>query len=107
MKALSIQQPWADRILFEGKDIENRSWPLPSWMKGKRIYLHAGKRTDGPYTLENPNRLGAIVGAVTIVEGVSRSSSPWFFGPYGFVLSKPVAYNDPIPCKGSLGFLHS
>ena len=26
MKALSIKQPWVHAILYEGKDIENRSW---------------------------------------------------------------------------------
>ncbi len=26
--------------------------------------------------------------------------SPWFFGPYGFVLANPVAYDSPIPYPG-------
>jgi len=30
--------------------------------------------------------------------------SPWFFGPYGFVLANPVLYKTPILCKGMLGF---
>ena len=46
---------------------------------------------------------GGIVGEVEIVDCVSHSESPWFFGPYGFVLrnSKPLPFQ---PCKGSLNF---
>ena len=42
LKALSIQQPHADEVLLGGKDVENRTWRLPSGMKGQRIYVHAG-----------------------------------------------------------------
>jgi hypothetical protein len=41
---------------------------------------------------------------VEIVDCVSESSSPWFFGKYGFVLSNPRVLRNPIPCKGALGF---
>jgi hypothetical protein len=47
---------------------------------------------------------GAIVGTVEIVDCVSRSGSPWFFGDYGFVLKDPIALPEPIECKGALGF---
>jgi hypothetical protein len=30
--------------------------------------------------------------------------SPWFVGPYGFVLREPRALAKPIPCKGRQGF---
>ena len=49
MKALSIQQPHADEILFAGKDIENRKWKLPAFMVGERIYIHAGKKPRAGY----------------------------------------------------------
>ena len=52
---------------------------------------------------EEPS-LGAIVGEVTITDCVDISSSQWFCGPYGFLLSSPVAYKDPIPYRGQLGF---
>ena len=41
---------------------------------------------------------------VTITDCVDSSSSPWFCGPYGFLLSSPMAYKDPIPYRGQLGF---
>lgn len=47
---------------------------------------------------------GCIVGMVEIVDCVSRSDSPWFFGRFGFVLRNPVAFSQPIPCKGALSF---
>ena len=103
MKALSIQQPHADEILLHGKDIENRTWKLPASMKGQRIYVHAGKNPGGA-TRAARNRLGAIVGEVTIVDCVEWSDSPWFEGPYGYVLAHPVAYREPIPYRGQLGF---
>lgn len=104
MKALSIKQPWADRILFGGKDIENRTWRLPNWITNQRIYIHAGKRPDGPVSGIGPERFGAIVGEVTIVECVIASDSKWFYGPYGFVLADPLPYEKPIPCRGHLRF---
>ena len=103
MKALSIQQPHADEILFAGKDIENRSWKLPAYMVGQRIYIHAGKKPRAGYH-GSPKRLGAILGEVTITGCVTKSGSEWFEGPYGFVLKDPIAYNSPRPCRGRLGF---
>ena len=100
--ALSIRQPWADCILLGGKDIENRTWKLPARFEGSRIYVHAGKATDGEYA--GDGRLGAILGEVTILRCVEDFASPWFDGPYGFVLADPVAYVKPIPWRGHLGF---
>lgn len=121
MKALSIKQPHADWILYKGKDIENRTWNLPRNMKGERIYIHAGKRVDtcvakqSDYA-DSPERLGAIIGEVTIVDCVfedkygdwhGETDSDWYNdspGIYGFILEDPVAYEIPIPCRGKLGF---
>ena len=47
---------------------------------------------------------GGILGEVTITDCVDTSSSPWFCGPYGFLLSEPTAYEVPIPYRGQLGF---
>ena len=52
MKALSIKQPWADHILFRGKDVENREWAEPlrkveRRQIGQRIQIHAGKKPFG------------------------------------------------------------
>lgn len=47
--------------------------------------------------------LGAIIGAVEIVDAVKTCNSPWFFGPVGLLLAAPRAC-PPIPAKGALGF---
>ena len=46
---------------------------------------------------------GGIIGSVNLADCVYQSDSPWFQGPYGFVLSdpKPLPF---IPFKGQLGF---
>ena len=106
------------------KNIENRSWKLPAWFKvPQRIYVHSGKREDDSEAtfkflfekgLATPivalclfsSKLGrgAIIGEVDIIDCVEKSDSPWFVGPYGFVLANPVSYEKPIPCRGKLGF---
>lgn len=47
---------------------------------------------------------GHIVGSVEIVDCVTESESPWYFGPVGFVLRNPIALPKPVPCKGALSF---
>ncbi len=125
MKALSIRQPWAWLIAKGYKDIENRTWRLnhPSCAKNvpMRIYIHASKHRDNKESLGfiykifgadiphqvfelSPKFYGAIIGEVDIIGCVSESKSPWFIGPYGFILANPVLYDKPIPYKGQLGF---
>lgn len=119
MKALSIRQPWAWLIVAGYKDIENRRWS--TGFRG-RIYIHASKKFDKDGlaaiisgrmnvsqsvqdTLSHKTHWerGAIIGEVDVVDCVTQSSSPWFTGPYGFVLKNPVLYDRPISCKGKLG----
>lgn len=112
MKALSIQQPWAWLIVMGYKDIENRSWP--TIFRGSFL-IHAAKKFDyiGYNWLMSQMRLaipephqykrGGIVGMAQIIDCVTYHNSPWFFGPYGFVLTntRPVPF---IPLRGRLGF---
>jgi len=121
VKALSIRQPWAHMILYNGKDIENRTWPTK--VRG-RVLIHASQgMTKGEWygawrfayevagvdtTISCPVReihFGGIVGSVEIVECVDvyRARSKWFEGPNGFALRNPVQ----LPfyrCCGKLGF---
>ena len=112
MLALSIREPWAYCILYLGKDVENRTWPTKE--RG-RIYIHVSKSFDYNgyrWLLEKsdiivPTKesfwLGGIVGSVEIIDCVTKYNSPWFFGPYGFVLRNPVKEKFR-PYKGQLGF---
>ena len=114
MRALSVRQPWAWLIVNGYKDIENRSWPTK--FRG-RVYVHAGMRVvpeDFPaqraYIRESgimiPENLplGSIVGEITITDCSDFLDSPWFCGPYGFVLAEPLVFHNPIPYRGRLGF---
>jgi hypothetical protein len=119
METISIQQPWAWLIL-NGKDVENRSrW---NYKHRGRVRIHAGKRRDDDPSrfkaqreyiatlgIEIPANLptGCIVGEATITGTVTESDSPWFEGPVGITLADPVAYADPIPCRGMLGIFQT
>jgi len=118
-----LNKDGTSRVEFRGKvlikDIENRKWPLPKWFETpQRIYVHAGKGEDNsalewllsqgfpafPVLMMFTRPKGAIVGEIDILDCVTESDSPWFQGPYGFILANPMPYRDPIPCKGKLGF---
>ena len=120
VKALSIRQPYAWLICRGYKDVENRTW---STKFPGRIYVHAGvsklsmkdadnyalrrltsSQTAEYMTVKNILTFGAIIGEVSIIDCVTESSSPWFTGKYGFVLSNPILYDHPVPCKGKLNF---
>ncbi|MEM1287520.1 MAG: hypothetical protein AAGH60_04135 [Pseudomonadota bacterium] len=122
--ALSVRQPWAWAIIHGGKVIENRS--LGSIKSGKmdcrRIAIHAAsgmtekeyrwsydKLRDHGVACPQPSDLirSAIIGAVSVVDIVSESDSPWFGksrpGNHGLVLENPVPC-EPIAAKGELGY---
>jgi len=108
------------KIIHADKDIENRSWQAVNHglRQRGRIAIHAAKGMtkdeywearefiDGlGYTCPGPTALfrGGIIGSVEVVDVVSESDSPWFFGPRGLVL------RDPKPCRfipsvGALGY---
>lgn len=50
--------------------------------------------------------LGGIIGVATVVDVVTESDSPWFVGPWAFVLDdvREVSF---VPCRGSLGFFRA
>lgn len=116
---LSVRQPWAWLIVHGYKDVENRNW---STNYHGPVLIHAAKgctadeweacwlfvagfspdlaaRIPRPAYIER----GGIIGQATITGCVFSHSSPWFCGPYGFVLTgaRPLPF---IACKGALGF---
>jgi hypothetical protein len=122
METISIQQPWAWLIVSGqgGKDVENRSrW---HYKHRGRVRIHASKTVDGDTSrfplqrahiaslgLSIPLNLptGCLVGEATITGTVTESDSPWFEGPTGIELADPIAYADPIPCRGMLGIFQT
>jgi len=123
--ALSIRQPFAWAIFHAGMDIVNRDWPTTH--RG-RILIHAaqiGRQEDYNAFLEAcrdpghwlcgaitdvgglpPREIlprGGIIGEADLVDCVTEHQSPWFKGPYGFVLGSVRA----LPfrqCDGSMRF---
>lgn len=123
--ALSVRQPWAWAILHAGKDIENRSWRYghPSRRFRGAVCIHAARgMTRAEYeeaagfmakigvVCPKPADLvrGAILGTVVIVDGINvnnpPAASPWFMGPFGFVLRDAQPLTAPIPAMGQLDF---
>jgi hypothetical protein len=121
MMALSIRQPWAWLIVQGHKPVENRTWSTRC--RGP-ILIHASKgMTNDEYefvgdVLETipelralgiilPDRKlierGGIVGIANITDCVTDCESPFFSGPFGFVLDR-VAPLPFVPVKGMLGF---
>ncbi|MBA4343240.1 MAG: hypothetical protein C0423_13975 [Methylibium sp.] len=118
MRALSIRQPWPWLILHGFKPVENREWstsyrgPLlihASLTLTQKFHRQMQAQLLDQFGIELPAfdalPRGGIVGRVQLVDVMTELDSPWFTGPYGFVLAKP----EPLPfypCKGSLGFFH-
>lgn len=125
MKAISIRQPWPWLIFHAGKDHENRTWkPNNPNLRFRGVALiHAGKELDDEAAVDVANGInpctgeplppnliipdtfdcGGIVGIADFTDIVTRSASPWFVGPFAFVLRHAA----PLPfvhCKGALGF---
>jgi hypothetical protein len=114
VRALTLKQPWASAI-FNGKIIENRTW-VPSdkvLPVGARFAIHAGMSfaKEGAKWIEenfeicyNPESVpyGAILGTVVYQGYITESDNPWFFGPYGWILSDIQPLEEPIRIKGKL-----
>lgn len=112
MKALSIRQPWAWLIVNGHKPVENRTWPT-----GHRgdLLIHAGQVFDSEgldgvlarfpelrQLLPQRYDMGGIVGRVSVVACVAQHPSPWFTGPWGFVMIDPRP-TTLVPMPGKLG----
>jgi hypothetical protein len=119
-RALSVRQPWAWAIIYAGKNIENRGHVAitKGGMKRGRIAIHAAKgmtREEYVHGYDFMRSLaivcppagalvrGGVIGSVEVLDIVTKSSSPWFFGPRGLVLRDPRPC-EPRPCSGALGF---
>ena len=114
MRAITLRRPWDQAILHGGKDIENRVWPLWTNQIGCEILLHASKKYDidgaiwmqlrglynSPSEVDSPT---GIVGSFVVDRVVTESNSPWFVGPFGWVLRDIKIFEKPIPCRGKQG----
>jgi hypothetical protein len=127
IRVLSLTRPWPFAFTVSPltsrvapKRIENRSWPPSLFMVECYLALHAAQgyseddrewiadRT-GLYVPDRSEMPHSEIFAVCRVEGhVERADDkylkpgqrPWFFGPYGWVLTDFVKLVEPVKCKG-------
>ena len=119
MYVLSVRQPWA-WCLFHGKNVENRTWPLPEHIQGLLVAIHASSYKRWSWAeltndkwktmpaeanlLELPH--GAIIGIGRFTGCLTKETVGLWKdkGLYGFVWEPDKEFPKPIPCKGKLGF---
>jgi hypothetical protein len=117
MRALSIKQYYLYAITDLDKRYENRTFKPPEWLHGTRIALHASQRIApesemqvariaGIDALDLPDRppTGCIVATAVLDGYVTHSADKWFYGPYGWQLSRVIKLDMPLPCRGHLNF---
>lgn len=134
MKAITIKQPWASLIVEGIKDIENRTWKTnfrgkvlihaaaKSWDWDRLINYMTHMGTLGAFTAKWTRKwllnlpTGAIIGSVEIVDCVINHPSIWAEKTiykhgiaqtkpiFNWVLTSPIKFDKPIPCKGKLSF---
>jgi hypothetical protein len=105
---LTIRQPWASLVVHGHKPVENRVWRTN--YRGV-LYIHAGTKPHGVkaeeierkfnVVIKRPLLYRGIIGRVNLVDVVRNHNSPWFEGPYGWVLeaAEPLPF---IPLPGRL-----
>lgn len=120
MKAISIQQPWAELIVRGIKDIENRTWTTT--YRGP-LAIHAGLKPRPSANLERWTEVmegrpavrailesdgkqfprGGLVGVVDLVEIWSDHDSPWAVEDQFHWEFKSPRRCKFVPMKGNLG----
>ena len=127
MYCLTLKHPWPFAVCFLQKDVENRRWRPPTRAVGGRLLIHGGLvpryPSDRLAALETARELAAahrpempiedledrvfactgLVANVRLEKCVVSSLSPWFHGPFGWVLGDVVPFPKPIPCTGRQG----
>jgi len=125
LPVITLYQPWATWIMRGWKTIETRTHSRFSCLKGQRILIHAGLKTDPhalhvPYlTLEqlllNPDEMvnGYILGSAFVKDFrlLNESDSEAALiecktQRWGLFLEDIKIWKYPIPEKGSMGIWH-
>ncbi len=118
--ALTLWQPMCAAVIYGSKKIENRPWPPPKWVLGKRIWIHAGlqwsdehavicRRNDPTFPYDRDELLrGVILGSARVVDAFHRTTlrqdildDPWWMGPWGWLLDDIEELRCPIECRGA------
>jgi len=127
--ALTLWPEWAYAVARLGKRVENRTW-IQRPLKGKWLCIHGGKYIGGErgggagevaevlsvggirgYTRAELDAhlaaaracQGKIVAIAKVADFVKADPSPWFFGPWGWVLSDVQVLREPVAARGMSG----
>lgn len=84
------------RKLPQGEQLE-----LAQYFKHRFPHPYSSDRTL--IEVENTVMPG-IVAVARLERVITESDSPWFFGPYGFVLADVTVLPEPVACKGAQKF---
>lgn len=134
IRALSLWRPWAwamrdfvncdDEYDIGPKRVENRTYPIPSWLIGHYVALHAAKKWDAgaydwlveesgcpvpPKEDASAHPAGVIYAVATLVRTIEHEQDCpddqlfWYMGGYGWLLGDFVAI-EPVLCVGQQGF---
>jgi hypothetical protein len=134
MHAITLRPQWAYAVARLGKDVENRTWPLPARMHGQRIAIHAAagapdraemhdyvRRTqfqtlddDWKWNEHQIDRIRGALVATAVVSPMTGDASdllrlygtPWGSdsNPYQWALTDVQPLATPLPCRGAQGF---
>lgn len=120
MKIISLRPPWGLLICANLKDCENRDWR--SNFTGE-VLIHQSKRWDPEglafsrgvdleawnYLVEHLAMAHAygIIGKATFGKCADLLYSKWFFGKFAYPVSNGVLFDQPVYCKGQLGFFNA
>lgn len=123
MRAITVRQPWAWQIIYQRKNIENRTRNIAGKYRGP-VAIHAGLKADdealrrlpgnavGSVTAPRIFDYGVILGMVDLVDVHEAEGAfcpaccrPWgeSLGVFHLVLANPRPLPAPIPCRGRLG----
>ena len=120
---LTLWRPWGLAFIWprdatmhdppKRKDVENRPWKPWSTAIGKLVALHHGQKWDdrgadaieeilGVRVTEKDAPPGQVIALGRLIGSTTTSSSPWFFGPYGWLFEnlRPV---EPMLMGGKQG----
>lgn len=112
VKALTVRQPHARRIIYSGKSPENRTWDTKH--RGG-LWIHAGLTVDQVavgFAEDDPEPKlvrGAIIGHVDVVgthhfRDCGVYCTRWAMSDsWHWQLASPVPLPDPVLCRGALG----
>lgn len=110
---LTLKRPWAYAVVDGLKPVENRSWPPPERILGKRLLIHAGKGVDGWAYDDHPELEryrddpgGLIIGGVTLARWTDVKPRSRFAAEDSvyWMFTKPVRFATPIPAAGKQRF---